>query len=234
MKADIYVGKDISGKNAFLDLTKEKLQTILLVGQTGSGKSVFHNFLYKQLMEQNSPEELGFVFLDMTRVDFSQWTSNYLYLPTIYDSKQALNAFELLGSESASRAKNDSMKKKSIFIHIEECDMVFQDKKRFEDTWVKISENKDRSNIYLVFSTSRVGREVLSEKILNNTDLKAAFTMVSEESSKLVLGKSTAEKFNGLGEKVLVFNNKEIFCRPFSQEELEEINEFEKNMQRGK
>jgi len=230
MKSNIYVGKDDGGSSLFIDLEKENLHTILLVGQTGSGKSIFHYSLYMQLMEQNSPEELGFVFLDMIRVDFSDWESDYLYLPPIVDVEKGLNTLELLGNESIQRAKGKSKKERAILIHIEECDMVYYDPARFKRAWLNITKHRNVNNMYLVFSTSRPSPAVLTKTILNETDLKVVFTLASREDSVHVLGKSVAEKFVKPGEKMLVYDGKEIHLHSFSEEEVKKVSIFDKKM----
>jgi len=231
MKSNIYIGKDEKGKEFFINLEKDKMHTILLVGETGSGKSIFHYSLYMQLMEQNSPEELGFVFLDMTRVDFDNWKSDYLYLPPIVDAEKALNTLELLGNESIQRAKGKSKREKAIFIHIEECDMVYYDPARFQKAWLNIAKHRNVNNMYLVFSTSRPSPDVLTKTILNETDLKVVFTLASKEDSIHVLGKSVAEKFVESGEKMLVYDGKEVHLHPFSEEEIKKIGVFDGKME---
>lgn len=71
MNLKVDLGVDEQGQNVIVDIEKQNIHFIILLGTTGSGKSVFHYHLYKQLAEQNTPEELGFVFYDMTRVDFA-------------------------------------------------------------------------------------------------------------------------------------------------------------------
>jgi|SRR3989344_3304001 len=221
----IYTGKDLEGKDFYLDLEKENLHTIFLTGTTGSGKSIFHYSLYKQLMEQNTPDELGFVFMDMTQVDFARWYSPYLYLPIIFWAEQALNALELLAKESELRAQGKSDNKRAIVIHIEECDMIALDPIRFENAWVKIAKNKDKSNIFIVFSTSRPSADVFTELVRDNTDLKVVFNLSSEIDSKTVLGKSLAEKIEPWG-KVLAYKNKEIVLNSFSIDEVKAIQDY--------
>ena len=207
MNLKINAGKDIKSKDIFIDLQKENLHTIILTGSTGSGKSIFHYSMYKQLMEQNSPDDLGFVFMDMTQVDFTRWHSPYLYLPITVWTEQALNELELLANESELRAHGKSDSKRAIVIHIEECDMVALEPIRFENAWLKIAENKDKSNIYLVFSTSRPSPDVFTKTILKNTDLKVVFNLSSIEDSMHVMGESLAENFTLPGEKVIVYKD---------------------------
>ena len=230
MNLKINAGKDIKSKDIFIDLQKENLHTIILTGSTGSGKSIFHYSFYKQLMEQNLPTELGFVFMDMTQVDFSWRHSPYLYLPTITNPGQALNALELLANENKLNTQDKSDSKRAIVIHIEECDMVAADPIRFEKAWLKIAENKDKSKMYLVFSTSRPSPDVLTKTILKNTDLKVVFNLASIQDSKHVIGESLAENFTLPGQKVLVFKGKKIICEGFTDMEVKEINKFDEDM----
>ncbi|MFH0767414.1 MAG: FtsK/SpoIIIE domain-containing protein [Bacillota bacterium] len=230
MNMKIYAGKDIDGKDCFIDLEKDNLHTVILTGTTGSGKSIFHYSMYKQLIEQNSSDELGFVFMDMTQVDFAGWYSPYLYLPIILWTEQALNALELLAKESELRARGKSDNKRAIVIHIEECDMMALDSHRFEQAWLSIEKHKDKNNMYIVFSTSRPSPDVLTETILKNTDLKVVFVLSSVRDSTLILGKSLAEKFTIPGQKALAYNNKEVITYPFTNEYVEQLQEFDKKM----
>lgn len=229
MNFNVFTGNDLKGKKYYLDLKKENLHTIFLTGTTGSGKSIFHYSIYKQLMEQNTPDELGFVFMDMTQVDFAKWYSPYLYLPIIFWTEQALNALELLAKESELRAQGKSDNKRAIVIHIEECDMMALDSHRFEQAWLKIAEYKDKNNIYIVFSTSRPSADVFTEIIRKNTDLKVVFNLFTERDSRSILGKSLAEKLE-VGQKVLVYKNEQIIINPFTNDYLETLREFDKKM----
>lgn len=225
----IYTGKDMEGKDFYLDLEKENLHTIFLAGATGSGKSIFHYSMYKQLMEQNTPDELGFVFMDMTQVDFAGWFSPYLYLPIILWTEQALNALEMLANESELRVQGKSDNKRTIVIHIEECDMMALDSHRFEQAWLSIAKHKDKNNMYIVFSTSRPSTDVFTEIIRKNTDLKVVFTLSTERDSMTILGKSLAEKLEPW-QKILVYNNKEIVLNPFTDEYAKEMLKLDNKM----
>lgn len=229
MNFNVFTGNDLKGKKYYLDLKKENLHTIFLTGTTGSGKSIFHTSIYKQLMEQNTSDELGFVFMDMTQVDFASWYSPYLYLPIILWTDQALNALELLAKESELRAQGKSDNKRAIVIHIEECDMMALDNHRFEQAWLKIEKHKDKNNMYIVFSTSRPSTDVFTEIIRKNTDLKVVFNLSTERDSRSILGKSLAEKLEA-GQKVLVYKNEQIIINPFTNDYLETLREFDKKM----
>ena len=59
---DICLGRKDSGEDFLLNLEKEGIHFILLAGETGSGKSIFHYNLYKELSKKHTPEEMDFFF----------------------------------------------------------------------------------------------------------------------------------------------------------------------------
>jgi hypothetical protein len=204
-KHPIYLGDTIQGERFELDFDEAGIRFVLLVGMTGSGKSIFHTHLYKELMAKYTPAELGFVFMDMTRVDFVQWNSEYLVIPTIVDKAEALSVLETLKGE-----------KRTIFVHIEECDMVYHDRARFEKAIERIlNENK---NIYIVYSTSRIDPEYFGEWMDRYVDMKVVFAVPNEADSRFLLGNNTAASFTLPGERIVAYQDKQVRCMPIVKE----------------
>lgn len=210
----ICLGNDKDERKIMLDFDEEGVNFILLIGQTGSGKSIFHFNLYKELSEKYSSDEIGFLFLDMTRVDFCQWSSDYLIRPTISDSYKAIDALHELAELETD---------KKIFVHIEEANMVYADREELESAFRKI---RQRKNIYIVFSTSRINKEYFSDWMKDFIDLKVVFNVMTEDDSIFLLGNDLAYNFKKQGERILSFNDKQIFCQPFSKEEARLLNKF--------
>lgn len=50
------------GDDFYVDFAAEKIGLTLLTGTTGSGKGMLHYHMYRTLMDQNSPEELAFIY----------------------------------------------------------------------------------------------------------------------------------------------------------------------------
>lgn len=197
-------GSDNKNNDIFIDLKKENIKTILLTGETGTGKSILHEHLYDQLIANNSADELQFVFFDMTAVDFSNWKgSPYLKLPVIHRSDHALDAFEMILKQPS----NDKL----TIIHIEECDIVYENRQQFEKAWQTAYKTE---NIIVIFSTSRPSDEVFTDSVLNSSDLKISFKVPSAELSKRILGFDGAEKLIGIGEKIIVYKNKHFISKP--------------------
>jgi DNA segregation ATPase FtsK/SpoIIIE-like protein len=210
----IYLGKDKQGERVELDLDAEKIHFILLAGQSGSGKSVFHNNLYKELSEKYLSDEIGFVFLDMTRVDFYNWSSDYMYRPVTFDPVEAIQILHDLAEDTTD---------KKIFIHIEECDMVAHDRAEVERA---LDALRKRDNIYILYSTSRIDQRYLSEWLKRYVDMRVVFAVAQQDDSNFLIGSGDAVHFENVGERILVFNNKQIFCQAFSDEETTLLQDF--------
>lgn len=218
LKANL--GTAILGNEVRVDFAKDNIHFIILIGSTGSGKSVFHYHVYKQLAENNSPEDLGFIFFDMTRTDFSGWESPFV-VDRILDAEPALKKFEELGKQS------NPTNKKTIFVHIEEMNMLSVSATRFEDALENILKHKIDNNIYVVFSTSRPSVDVLTPKIRSLVDLKVVFNLTSKFDSKFMLGNdSAATLLQKPGQRILVFGDKRISCKPFTAEEADEGDKY--------
>jgi DNA segregation ATPase FtsK/SpoIIIE-like protein len=225
MNLNVNLGKQNNGEDFELDFAKQNLNLVLLLGATGTGKSVFHNTLYRNLAAQNSNTELGFVFLDNTRVDFVAWKTKYV-LKLAVDHNEGLKTMEEFAELAAARNRGEADNSQAIFMHIEECDLMAVDSKRFEAAWLKLWENKTKSNIYTVFSTSRPSAEVLTPAILGHVDLKVIFGMASERDSNFVLGSDVASKFDKPGQRLLVYHDNQVLCQPFPEEQAPAMANF--------
>lgn len=210
---DVYLGKDELGEDIILNFEKEGVRFTLLIGETGSGKSIFHNNLYQELSAKHTSQEIGFVFMDMTQVDFTLWNSEYLAMPVIVDAEKTLDILETLQDE-----------KRTIFVHIEECDMVHKDRAKFERGLDNII--KENNNIHVVYSTSRIDHKYLNDWMEKYINLKVVFKTATKEDSEFLLGKDLAYNFMEQGERILAFHDMQIECLPFSKEELKKLQDF--------
>ncbi len=197
-------GKTEQGDDIDLDFDQENIRFVLLIGRTGSGKSIFHNHLYHELMERYTPDEIGFIFMDMTQVDFGRWDSKYLARPVIVNEGEALDVLENLKDE-----------KRKIFVHIEECNMIHHDRSQFERGIDNILRNN--KNIILVYSTSAMNFSYLTDWIEKFVDLRVVFQIGDKESARLLLGNDDAATFAIPGERILTYHDKQIKCAPFPE-----------------
>jgi DNA segregation ATPase FtsK/SpoIIIE-like protein len=211
MNLTINTGKQNNGDDVVLDFAKQNLNLILLIGSTGSGKSVFHSNLYAQLLEQNTPEELSFVLIDNTRVDFYNFPESYLIKRCITQNEamaELVNTREELNRRSVGENANS----KAIFVHIEECDQFVQDPKATEEFFREFIQLKQDSNIFVVYSTSRPSENMLPTWLIDAADLKVVFNLASETDCQRVLGNNLPLSFSKPGERILVLKNSSFVC----------------------
>lgn len=175
-------------------------------------------------MDQNSPEELAFVFLDMTRHDFVYWRQTHLYCPVIVRQDEAFMMLEKLGRLSAQRANGEADASKTLFVHIEECDMVANDTARFESALEAITKHMKNNNTYLVFSTSRPAPGMFTEKILHMSDMRVLHELASLQDYMLVAGLDLRVKLAfAVGRRAVIKNGKAHVLAPFFEEYVEKI-----------
>lgn len=213
MNLIISAGKDKDSNEVKIDLATHRFT--LLTGSTGTGKSISHNSIYKQLVAENSPDEIGLIFLDMTRVDFSGLQSPYI-LANETSMEKAVEILESLAKEKGSKSHH-------TIIQIEECDMFANYTDRAENAVRELLAN--RSDITLIYSTSRPGGNALSPSLLALIDTKIVFELSTQKDLDYVLGSENNEMPHGWG-KTLWHKGKSTHLQPFTKEDAEVLNNF--------
>ena len=103
-KIPLALGKDVYGKRIITDLAQ--MPHLLVVGTTGSGKSVCINALIASMLFRFTPEELRFVIIDPKMVELQAYSSlPHLALPIVTDPKKVLFALRSLIDEMEGRYK---------------------------------------------------------------------------------------------------------------------------------
>jgi S-DNA-T family DNA segregation ATPase FtsK/SpoIIIE len=89
----VILGKDISGSNQIIDLTRTP--HLLIAGSTGSGKSVCVNSLICSILYQRSPREVKLIMVDPKIVELKLYNDiPHLLTPVITESKRAFQAVQ--------------------------------------------------------------------------------------------------------------------------------------------
>lgn len=227
MNLNVSIGKELdSEKEVFLDFAKDHINTVVFSGPTGSGKSTFHHSITKQIIKNNSPKEVGFIFMDFKRVEFYEYKdSEYLNHSIIYEPKEAVKVLEDLINESEQRFIGNKSSEKAIIVHIEESDIFYYNPNILLKVWKTISEQSEKNNIYIFFSTSRPSPDIFTKEFLDCSSLKGVF-IPGDEWYKFYDGEIDSYSSNLLGKKwetipkpwTKIFqlkNEKEIICKSF-------------------
>ncbi len=149
--------------------------SMLLIGQTGSGKSYLVHQLIKRFESAFKPEEMKYAIFDLKCIEFNITYEDgakpeYLYCDVIEDPNVGFDKLDELANLSSERAAQDNPRP-FIFIYIEECDMTMINQERFDKAVITINQNAKKANIKLIYSTSRACEATISKKILKSFDL---------------------------------------------------------------
>jgi DNA segregation ATPase FtsK/SpoIIIE-like protein len=145
---------------------------MLLIGETNTGKSVLIDKLTDNLVKSLSRQELQFVLLDMTGVDFWKLRDEHqehILCDIKFHSQTGLAMLEELAEMVEERAKSNP--EQLIMILIEECDIALLDQERFDTAVMRINKSAQLANIKLIYSTSRPGPNEVSGKLAQSFDL---------------------------------------------------------------
>jgi DNA segregation ATPase FtsK/SpoIIIE-like protein len=147
--------------------------SLLLVGQTGTGKSVLEDKYIERLIKAYTPDKLKFVLLDMTTVDFAQVRDNnsaYVLEDVSGDADKGLDVLQQMAEKAEERAAKN-VTEPLIVVCIEECDMAMVDYERFNKLLTRLNQVAAAANMKVIFSTSRPSPKVLSKELLTSFDL---------------------------------------------------------------
>lgn len=210
MNSKINLGMAKDGEEVIVDLVRDNIKLILLLGESGSGKSVFHYNFYNQLVDQNTPNELSFIFIDNTRVDFSSFASDYVkeYIAGQEEAMQEL-------SDIQNKLQSDTINNNSLLVvHIEECDQFAQEPEKMADFFAEFIKSKQNNNIVIVYSTSRPAEDAVPDWLINAADLKVIFKLASDTDAQRLNSGPEPLNFSDPGQRLLLFKDQVISCKP--------------------
>lgn len=150
--------------------------SMLLVGQTGSGKSELVRRYIRRLEKAFTPEQMQYVLYDLKQCEFPTSYKDgakeeYLYTPVRTGTPEDMTYLEELADLAQARADGNEAKNKLLFIYIEECDLAVQYPDRFHAAVVTINKYARMANMKLVFSTSSPRRDVVPPDFRDSFEL---------------------------------------------------------------
>lgn len=203
-------------KNTSKDLVTKlsDLSFCMVIGGSTSGKTFWLNNIYKQLEEQMSPEELGYVILNATTAE-ETLNASYTVARGIYavdeDGFGVGYVFMALLAEYAElarqRANGDELKTKHIVVHIEGSDIALSSERdNYLSLIALLAQNSKQANMSLVIVNNRANDQETPLETVKLCSLVAVFAggNYSPNSKYLKLQLEELSEF----EKQIIYNNK--------------------------
>ncbi len=215
----VWLGKDISGKAVYADLTK--LPHLLIAGTTGSGKSGCVNCLVSSVLLRSTPEQVRMIMVDPKKVELSHYDRiPHLLVPVVTNMKDAAGVlhnvvkemedrYELLELDHArslteankSRARRGEAPLPYILIVIDElADLMMSSPQEVEDYVIRLAQKSRAVGIHLVVATQRPSADVITGMIKANIPSRIAFAVSSQTDSRVILDVNGAETLLGMGD----------------------------------
>jgi S-DNA-T family DNA segregation ATPase FtsK/SpoIIIE len=215
----VWLGKDISGKAVYADLTK--LPHLLIAGTTGSGKSGCVNCLVSSVLLRSTPEQVRMIMIDPKKVELSHYDRiPHLLVPVVTNMKDAAGVlhnvvkemearYELLELDHArslpeankARARRGEALLPYVLIVIDElADLMMTSPQEVEDYVIRLAQKSRAVGIHLVVATQRPSADVITGMIKANIPSRIAFAVSSQTDSRVILDVNGAETLLGMGD----------------------------------
>jgi len=203
-KLSCFLGKDLSGKDIFLDI--ESSPHALISGSTGSGKSTLINVIISNLLRNNVQTFL----VDLKGIDFFEYDrfSNI----TIYNSYEgALSIIKYLYDKMnciynaiLSGAIKRNGAEPSVLIIDEFADLIMHDiTGELNRDLLRLIQKCRAASIHVILATQRPSADVLTGNIKANIPVRIACKTSSSINSKIILESIGAEKLLGRGDALI-------------------------------
>ena len=215
-KMAFMLGMNQSCKIELCDL--DKVNHLLIGGQTGSGKSLFIESLLITLLLKNSPSDLQLILIDPKQVQFIPYNDiPHLIAPVLKWPEETLKAmkwvlreiqwrhtflsqYHMRSSTSYNEKYSEELLPNIVVMCEEIADLMMTDGKWYEDAFLEIIEKGRAVGVHLIIATSRPSADIFTDKMINSIPTKIAFTTASTVDSKHILGRTGAEKLLGMGD----------------------------------
>jgi len=144
--------------------------SILLVGETGTGKSELVHTILEQLKGSYTPDEVNFVLFDLKHVEFQDEDFEYLYKDVITSVATGVRVLRELVEYADLRIKR-KQKFPAMVVYIEECDIAAQHQEKFDKLMISLIDKAKEANFCIIYSTSRVSKNTIGYELLKHFEV---------------------------------------------------------------
>lgn len=217
----VILGKDISGGNQVIDLTRTP--HLLIAGATGSGKSVCVNSLIGSILYSRAPGDVKMIMVDPKIVELKLYNDiPHLLTPVITEPKRALQAlqwclcemerrYSLLDSQGVRDMSSYNRRVRDrrlaterlpyIVVVVDEfADLMATSGKELEGIVARLAAMSRAVGIHLVLATQRPSVDVITGLIKANFPSRIAFMVAGKTDSRIIIDAMGAEKLLGRGD----------------------------------
>lgn len=216
----ICYGENLDGDPLLVSLTE--CVHLLVAGQTGSGKSVFLHNAIMSLLLQYRKEELNLVLIDPKQVEFGFYRGLSMVREVISSAERAnrkirdicdemdsrYELFERFGVRDISTFNATSeYRLPRIVVVIEEfADLVAQSDDVVSNVQRLVAKAR-ACGIHVILATQRPEAAFMTGKLRSNFKGRVAFSVADTFNSRIILGRSGAEKLTGAGDGIAQLNS---------------------------
>ena len=220
LPSTLCLGKDIIGQ--YLNYDFVKFPHLLLIGLTGSGRTMFLNNIILSLAMRNSPDNLKFILLDTNGLNFIAYHDlPHLYQPIANRANDLMKALEDINSLIAQRydllitnkcldidAYNSANKDKlqRIVVILDEYGEAKDVNPTIDKEIIKICEKGEAAGVHLFLSVRDTQAHNVSNTLKANFTSKISFRLTKEESVSLFKS-DIAERLIGNGDAIISLKN---------------------------
>ena len=223
----VAAGVDMFGGKLIIDL--EEIGNLLIIGVTGSGKSVFLGDLITSILFRARPDEVQFLFFDFKGVELPLFNDiPHLIVPSVKSKATALSELERLNEIADKRLQtleklnlesikeyNETQKEKMprIVLVIDEF-MSLMDKRgktdaKFTQSIQHLATTTRKTGIHLILSTQRPSSSIISKEISDAVPHRISFFVMSGVESKIAINRTGAQRLLGSGDMIFADINRE-------------------------